>query len=186
MPTVSLKRDHQIIEKVIKAMKTTVILLKKDTKIPKEILEKTLEFSTDFTDLCHHHKEEDAFFPELENVGFAEINPVTRMLEEHEITRQITKKIASSTKIYFDTGNSEQLISDIEEYVEHVSEHLWKENNRVFRMADAKLQYRYKDIKEKMTRVESDSLKSLGKDRQYYEKMSDDIVRGNGLDPDKI
>ena len=33
------------------------------------------------------------------------------------------------------------LINHMQQYVEHVTEHLWKENNRLFMMAEARLQY---------------------------------------------
>ena len=66
MSTVSLRRDHDLIEKVLKSMWTAVTLLKDGKTIPESILLPVLDFTKNFTDVCHHGKEETSLFPELE------------------------------------------------------------------------------------------------------------------------
>ena len=58
MSTTSLRRDHELIEKVIKAMESTVQLLNDGKQIPESILLPVIDFSKNFTDVCHHSKEE--------------------------------------------------------------------------------------------------------------------------------
>ena len=63
--TESLRKDHDLIEKVVKAMEVTLQLLKSGKKIPESILLPTIDFTKNFTDVCHHGKEEESFFPAL-------------------------------------------------------------------------------------------------------------------------
>ena len=66
MSTTSLRRDHELIEKVIKAMQSTIELLNNGKQIPESILLPVIDFSKNFTDVCHHTKEEKSLFPALE------------------------------------------------------------------------------------------------------------------------
>ena len=63
MSTTSLRRDHELIEKVIKAMQSTIELLNNGKQIPESILLPVIDFSKNFTDVCHHTKEEKSLFP---------------------------------------------------------------------------------------------------------------------------
>jgi len=60
---------------------------------------------------------------------------------EHEISRNISKKMEESTTIYLKSGDAKQLIADMNEYIEHISQHLWKKNNRLFLMGETHLQH---------------------------------------------
>jgi hemerythrin-like domain-containing protein len=176
MSTESLRKDHDLIEKAIRAMETTLQLLKQGKTIPKSILLPTIDFSKNFTDVCHHGKEEESLFPELEKRGFPRhMGPIAVMLMEHEITRQIADRMEESTKEYLNSGNTQKLIADISEYIEHVRQHLWKENNRLFVMAEMRLQGEADQITKSLNDVERQKLESLGKNRTDYEKMISDL-----------
>ena len=62
MSTASLRRDHDLIEKVIKSMETTVLMLRGGAIVPESILMQVMDFATNFTDTCHHSKEAHALF----------------------------------------------------------------------------------------------------------------------------
>ena len=172
MPTSLLRKDHDLIEKAISAMQTTVSLLKNGKKIPESILLPTIDFSKNFTNVCHHGKEEDALFPALGKVGVpTNMGPIRKMIMEHETTKKIAEKIEEFAKTYLDTGDSVNLIEGIELYIEHVNAHLWKENNRLFMMADARLQAYGKQVVEALQETEKTKLAELGKTRSDYEKL---------------
>ena len=176
MPTTHLRKDHDLIEKVISAMQITVGLLKDGKKVPESILLPTIDFAKNFTNVCHHGKEEDALFPALGKVGVpTNMGPIRKMIMEHETTRQITEKIEEFAKTYLDTGNSSNLIEGMELYIEHVNAHLWKENNRLFMMADARLQAYGKQVEEALQETEKSKLSELGKTRGDYEKLVEGI-----------
>ena len=60
----------------------------------------------------------------------------------------------------------------MELYVQHVTEHLWKENNRLFMMADARLNYAANEIDKNMDDIEEKKLSELGKTRSHNESLA--------------
>ena len=178
MSTASLRRDHDLIEKVIKAMESTLQLLNDGKQIPESILLPVIDFSKNFTDVCHHSKEENSLFPALEQAGMPRnMGPIAMMLMDHERSREIGKEMENSAKDYISSGNSKKLISDMQQYVEHITEHLWKENNRLFMMAEARLQYVSKKVDKELNEIEELKLKETGKTREHYEQLAETLTR---------
>src|SRR3954447_23710374 len=64
-PTESLRKDHILIEKMINALQTISSLLSNGKQIPESILNQAIDFSINFTNTCHHGKEEESLFPTL-------------------------------------------------------------------------------------------------------------------------
>lgn len=178
MSTASLRRDHELIEKVIKAMESTIQLLNDGKQIPESILLPVIDFSKNFTDVCHHSKEENSLFPALEQAGMPRnMGPIAMMLMDHERSREIGKEMEKSAKDYLSSGNSTKLINDMQQYVEHITEHLWKENNRLFMMAEARLQYVSKKVDQELNDIEESKLKETGKTREHYEQLAETLTR---------
>ncbi|NDF29071.1 MAG: cation-binding protein [Nitrososphaeria archaeon] len=176
MATESLRKDHDLIEKVVKAMEVTLQMLKSGKKIPESILMPTIDFTKNFTDVCHHGKEEESFFPALGQAGFpTNMGPIAVMLMEHEITRKIAIQMETSAKEYLKSGSADALISDIAQYVQHMSEHLWKENNKLFMMAEMRLSGVSDRMNADLDSVEKKKLEQLGKSRQDYESIVQNI-----------
>jgi len=176
--TASLRRDHELIEKVIKAMESTIQLLNDGKQIPESILLPVIDFSKNFTDVCHHSKEENSLFPALEQAGMPRnMGPIAIMLMDHERSREIGKEMESSAKNYISSGDSTKLINDMQQYVEHITEHLWKENNKLFMMAEARLQYVSKKIDQELNEIEETKLKETGKTREHYEQLAETLSR---------
>ena len=176
MSTASLRRDHDLIEKVIKAMESTIQLLSDGKQIPESILIPVIDFSKNFTDVCHHTKEEKSLFPALEQAGMpGSMGPIAMMLIDHQRSREIGTAMEESTKEYLSSGDPTKLISDMQQYVEHVTEHLWKENNRLFMMAEARLQYVSKKVDDELNEIERTQLNDLGKSREHYENLAENL-----------
>ncbi len=178
MSTESLRRDHALIEKVLKAMWATIPLLQNGTKIPEPIISQVIDFTKNFTDVCHHGKEENSLFPELEKKGMPkESGPIAIMLMEHAVTRKLAAKMEESSQTYVRTGDSVQLITDMQEYINHVVQHIWKENNRLFEMAEMALRNDVARVNQELANVESEKLKEIGKTRESYEKLAEDLAK---------
>jgi hemerythrin-like domain-containing protein len=58
--------------------------------------------------------------------------------------------------------------------VEHVTEHLWKENNRLFMMAEARLQHVTQQVDDELKQIEKTKLLQIGKTREEYEKIAEE------------
>ncbi len=178
MSTTSLRRDHELIEKVIKSMESTIQLLNNNTQIPESILLPVIDFTKNFTDVCHHSKEEKSLFPALEKAGLpSNMGPIAMMLMDHQRSREIGTQMEESAKDYLSSGNSTKLISDMQLYVEHITEHLWKENNKLFMMAEARLQYVSEQVDKELNEIEVAKLKDLGKSREHYEQLAETLTK---------
>ena len=178
MSTASLRRDHELIEKAIKAMEATVQLLNDGKQIPESILLPVIDFSKNFTDVCHHTKEEKSLFPALEQAGMpSNMGPIAMMLIDHQRSREIATNMEASAKEYLSSGDSSKLINDMHQYVEHVTEHLWKENNRLFMMAEARLQYVSEKVNNELNEIEGTQLKEIGKSREDYEQLVENLSK---------
>jgi hemerythrin-like domain-containing protein len=159
-------------------MESTIQLLNDGKQIPESILLPVIDFSKNFTDVCHHSKEENSLFPALEQAGMPRnMGPIAMMLMDHERSREIGKEMESSAKDYISSGNSTKLISDMQQYVEHITEHLWKENNRLFMMAEARLQYVSKKVDNELNEIEESKLKEIGKTREHYEQLAETLTK---------
>ena len=91
-PTESLRKDHALIEKMINALQTVSSLLNNGKQIPESILFQAIDFSINFTNTCHHGKEEESLIPTLENIGMPrEGGPISRMLYEHQIIKNLAE-----------------------------------------------------------------------------------------------
>ena len=181
MSTASLRRDHDLIEKVIKSMEATIQLLQDGKSIPESILMQVIDFSKNFTDVCHHSKEEGSLFPALEKAGMpTNMGPIAMMLMDHEKSREIAAKMENATQKYLNENDSSDLISNMQEYVTHITEHLWKENNRLFMMAEARLQYVAQKVDSELNEIENSKLKETGKDRAHYEKIAENLSEHTG------
>ena len=178
MSTTSLRRDHELIEKVIKAMESTIQLLNDGKQIPESILLPVIDFSKNFTDVCHHTKEEKSLFPALEQAGLpTNMGPIAMMLIDHQRSREIGAEMEISAKEYLSSGDSTKLVSDMQQYVEHITEHLWKENNKLFMMAEARLQYVSEKVDKELTEIEKAKLDEIGKTREHYEQLAENLTK---------
>lgn len=179
MSTESLRKDHFLIEKMMRALGVTADLLKAGKSIPAPFLEQAVDFTKNFTNVCHHGKEEDSLFPALERGGMPrEGGPIARMLFEHEVTRQLAEKMESSAKEYLQSGKADQLVADIQAYTDHVSQHLTKENFRLFVMADMMLNSKADQVNKELAETEAAKLSALGRTRDHYEQLVDNYDAG--------
>jgi len=136
--TDNLVDDHTIIQKVMDIM--VRITSVKDPDV--EHLEFVVSFIREYADGCHHAKEEGLLFPKLVDKGIPkEFGPIGMMLREHEQGRNFVKGMADNIALY-KAGNKEALkdvYQNMNGYVNLLRDHIAKENNVLFRMADQAL-----------------------------------------------
>ena len=87
------------------------------------------------------------------------------------------QSIWKTPKEYLDSRNSTNLINYIEQYVEPITEHLGKENNGLFMMAKARLQYVSGKVDKELNNIEESKLKETEKTREHYEKLVEDLTK---------
>jgi len=134
-PTQILSDEHRIIERVLGA-------LEKLAQGPVGELEpwkKALDFIRHFADQCHHFKEEKVLFPALEAHGIpSEGGPIGMMLMEHEEGRSYVRAMLAAISLIEGKNEASKasLVSSAQAYCRLLREHIQKEDDVLFRMAD--------------------------------------------------
>ncbi|MDR3437681.1 hemerythrin domain-containing protein [Telmatospirillum sp.] len=138
-PTNILMAEHRIIEKVIAAMRRFADALSSGQDVDRQPLSGLVPFMRQFADAHHHGKEEHRLFPVLVACGLpAQNGPVQIMCSEHETGRQMVARLAAAIDAY---GNGaaetrENLADALRAIAEFYSQHIWKEDNVLFPMAE--------------------------------------------------
>ncbi|HYT57834.1 MAG TPA: hemerythrin domain-containing protein [Verrucomicrobiae bacterium] len=135
-PTEILSDEHRVIERVLSALEQLTRLPVSDSV---ERWQKALEFFGHFADQCHHFKEEKVLFPAMEAHGIpSEGGPIGMMLAEHEEGRAHVRAMLAGVE-QIAAGNAvsaESLLSHAHAYLILLREHIQKEDDILFRMAD--------------------------------------------------
>ena len=136
--TKNLEDDHVHILRLIEVMERVIGSDNPDISH----LESIVDIIRNFADGLHHAKEENQFFPFLAKRGFSlSQGPVAVMLHEHVLGRDFVKGIADNIPL-FKRGNMSALgdiYRNMAGYAELLQNHIGKENNILFRMADRAL-----------------------------------------------
>lgn len=134
-----LRNEHDVILRVLDATEKIGESLEIGTEVPPHVLSNTIEFLRLYADRRHHGKEEDLLFPELEKKGMPRGGgPVGMMLMEHQAGRSLIAQMAEAAKAY-ESGDREagaQWADAALDYVALLREHIAKENNVLFVMAE--------------------------------------------------
>lgn len=102
-------------------------------------LAQLLDFFKGFVDRCHHGKEEDVLFPELERRGVKrDGGPIGVMLAEHEIGRGHVRAMTEKLQALHsgDAGAAAGISEHARDYRGMLEAHIQKENSVLFPMAN--------------------------------------------------
>lgn len=140
--TDELKNEHQGIELMLRILQAIAGKLGEGEQIDSGQLNGIMEFLSIFVDKCHHGKEEEFLFPALEAAGVPrEGGPIGVLMGEHEQGRRLVARLekAVTNTISGDKAATSNVQVIVDEYVALLTQHIEKENNVLFAMADAKL-----------------------------------------------
>jgi hemerythrin-like domain-containing protein len=135
-PTQILSDEHRIIERVLDAVQRLTLAPARQNLAR---WQKALDFIRHFADQCHHCKEEQVLFPALEAHGIpTEGGPVGMMLVEHEEGRALVRAMLDGlARIEAGDDSAEAgLFDSAGQYLRLLREHIQKEDEVLFRMAD--------------------------------------------------
>jgi len=134
-----LRDEHEVILRVLDGTRMLAESMEAGADVPPHILSNVIEFLKLFADRQHHGKEEDLLFPELEKKGMPRAGgPVGVMLMEHQIGRSHIAQMAEAAKAY-EGGDREagaKWADNALDYVALLRDHIAKENNILFVMAE--------------------------------------------------
>ena len=135
-PTEVLSDEHRVIERVLAAVQK---LLAVPAAQSLGHWKKALDFISNFADQCHHLKEEKLLFPAMEAHGIPlEGGPIGVMLMEHEEGRSHVRAMRAAVEGLErgETGGVESLLSHARGYLRLLKEHIQKEDEILFMIAD--------------------------------------------------
>jgi hemerythrin-like domain-containing protein len=138
-PTEMLKQEHKIILLVLAAAEKQAKAIEATGKIDGDKIDKLLDFFRNFADRCHHSKEEKRLFVALEQRGMRpDVGPIAVMLAEHQHGRNRLKAVAEALgkARAGDRQAIRQVRDNLAAYVKLLKEHITKEDNVLFAMAD--------------------------------------------------
>ena len=137
-----LSDEHQNILKVIELMLSECDSLEKGKELDRNFFERAIEFIRNYADTFHHAKEEDILFKVmLDNTDGMHCNPIPVMLHEHDQGRNFV----SSMVIGLESNDTKLLIENARGYGFLLMDHIYKEDNILYPMAEEALSEELKE-----------------------------------------
>ncbi len=134
-----LMEEHRLIERVLTALQTAANHLSQGEEIRPAFFINVALFNKNFTDACHHRKEEGVLFIAMNEAGVpTRGGPIGVLLAEHEQGREITRAMKDAAQKWEagDLTARAVVVQDALGYVTLLRVHIHKENNIFFPMAD--------------------------------------------------
>ncbi len=138
----TLRHEHQVVLLVLAGAEREAAAIRSTGTAHVAEVEEMLDFFTNFVDRCHHGKEERHLFPALEARGMpVGGGPVAVMLHEHEQGRATVRAIRDALARFKggDRAAGGALADALLRYAELLRNHIAKEDNVLFPMADRML-----------------------------------------------
>jgi len=138
-PTEVLRHEHQIVLLILEAAEREAQSIKDTGEARAKDLEKMIDFFRNFTDRCHHAKEEKHLFARMQERGMSrDAGPIPLMRHEHEEGRAKVKAMAEALPRARkgDVAALKSLRESLLAYVKLLRSHIEKEEKVLFPMAD--------------------------------------------------
>lgn len=150
-PTQILSDEHKNILCVINRILKECDGIDSDNSLNENFFIKAVDFIKNYADKFHHSKEEDILFAELNKDGVLEhCNPIGQMLHEHDLGRGFVKGLSEAVE----KGDKAEAVKNARGYCELLQEHIFKEDNILYPMADEALKdTTQKEIAEKFSKI---------------------------------
>ncbi len=178
-----LTEEHRTIERMLAVLERAAQQLQAGERVPAGLFREAVDFVRNFADKYHHGKEEANLFPRLEERGVSKDGgPLAVMLHEHDLGREYIGAIDGAIGAY--EGGDETAAGVIEEnvrgYIHLLRDHIWKEENVLFPMADEVLNAGdQQELEERFEQVEAEVMSPGAHER--YRELLDRAEREMGL-----
>jgi hemerythrin-like domain-containing protein len=180
-PIQVLMDEHQVILRGLDALEAYV---EKQDAEPAD-LALFVKFVQEFADACHHGKEEDILFKEMQAHGFpAAAGPLAVMMADHEEGRRLTGilKEAAGRAGKWSAADRKLIRETACTYAAHLRQHIEKEDNVLYPMAKARLPAgAWEGLAERFESFEEDRTGSGEHERLH--KLAEDLIHRYGGGP---
>ncbi|MBE3118876.1 MAG: hemerythrin domain-containing protein [Anaerolineales bacterium] len=129
-----LMNEHEAILSAIQILERMIATIEKATSVETKDIHDFIGFLKEFADKCHHGKEEGLLFPAMIGAGVPDKGgPIGVMLAEHAQGRKLIRDMEESISTDVDRM---KLAQAAREYANLLRNHIQKENNVLFPMAE--------------------------------------------------
>jgi hemerythrin-like domain-containing protein len=182
-PTETLMTEHKAVLLALELLSLVGSAVAQGKPESDKDLEQLLDFFRGFVDRCHHGKEEQFLFPELQRFGIPkEGGPIGVMLSEHEMGRGYVKRL-KDLLIALRQGDKiarGQVPIEVNDYRQVLESHIQKENQVLFPLADRLLpKDRAEELVRGFDRIEREQ---VGEDKhEAYHQMLQELKQRYGI-----
>ena len=174
--TEQLMEEHEGIKLMLSIIESFNKKAEAIEEINVEHLESMIDFIKTFADKCHHGKEEEVLFPAMIDAGMSnEGGPVAVMLSEHDQGRAFVKGLIESFNSYksCDMAALTDIVENSTGYINLLRNHIDKENNILFKMADNIIDPSLHDgIFKAFEKIELEKI-GIGKHEEYHKLLNE-------------
>lgn len=137
--TQRLKDEHQLILRMLALLEKNALLTEEGSFHDYQFYLDGVDFIRNYADRFHHAKEEDILFEALIENGMPRANsPVAAMLMEHDLGRAFVRGMeeAATRALNGEAGREEALVANARGYLELLREHISKEDDILYPLAE--------------------------------------------------
>jgi len=138
--------------------------LERSESVNPDHLDQAIQFIKQFADGRHHAKEETLLFPAMESAGIPRNGgPIGVMLSEHEQGRKFVGGMVAASEGYRNgtTNAAINFARNARQYIDLLTEHISKEDNILFMMADAHLSpAKQQELTAEFTRLDQEGVRT--------------------------
>jgi hemerythrin-like domain-containing protein len=182
--TQQLRDEHEGVMLMLRILGEVSRQLDSTGTVHKEHFEDLLEFLRVFVDKCHHGKEEELLFPALVHVGIPQDGPIAVMLFEHEMGRKYIRVMTDAFERHKmkDASAAAAIAQNAQDYIALLTDHINKENNILFAMADDRLSEKaQEELFDGFEKIEASRI-GAGKHEEFHallHKLEDLYLKGS-------
>jgi len=146
-PTDQLKAEHEKILILLRILEGICARLEVRRDINPLYLGQVINFMKIFVDKFHHGKEEDLLFPAMRKAGVRrEPGPIGELMIDHIKGRSLARHMNLAAERYgkYDRAAPAQFVESAKSYISLLNEHIRKEDEIYFPMAEKALSERQK------------------------------------------
>lgn len=174
-----LMREHRLIERVLSSLEDGAQRLHSGNAVDPQFFVDAAEFVSGYADSCHHGKEEDILFREMQQqLGMDGMGPVDMMLREHDMGRRYTADFRSAA-VRMQQGDRKaqaEVVENALAYVDLLREHILKEDEILYPMAE---QFLVPAIQQRVDELvtQADERDEQSGLCERYRRLADDLQR---------
>ena len=136
LPIAPLMIEHRLIERMIKVIGKEIVRIKKKGVIDPGFIDNAVDFIRVYADRCHHGKEENILFRDLDKKAMAasDRRMMEELIEDHRKGRENVALLVAAKDKYVKgvTGQVGTILDALRFFAEFYPKHIEKEDNHFF------------------------------------------------------